>query len=166
MLEKIVAAAADPTTGEFMVPLAPDRVESLRAALRERLDQVDEGVLTNAFAWMRKASQEKLDGMVVILQRMLQLYAAEVLPRSVKWEGQEGEAVRKTLGSQQEEWAGVLEGVRDGGSPDLYMKELQKCMEQVVLGLDNGSVNQRVQAEYLKEVEKTAKEVFGIEAKA
>lgn len=37
---------------------------------------------------------------------------------------------------------------------------LQKRMEGVVLGMESGSYAQRVQAEYLKEVEGRAKEAF------
>lgn len=40
------------------------------------------------------------------------------------------------------------------------MDELQRRMERVVLGLQSGSYAQRVQAEYLKEVETRAKAVF------
>jgi hypothetical protein len=45
-------------------------------------------------------------------------------------------------------------------SEPAFMEELQKRMEVVVLGLQSGSYAQRVQAEYLKEVEARAKTVF------
>ena len=38
-----------------------------------------QALLSNAFAWMRKASDDKLDGMVALLQKVLQLYAANTL---------------------------------------------------------------------------------------
>ena len=41
-----------------------------------------------------------------------------------------------------------------------FIDELHKRMEGVVLGMANGSYTQRVLAEYLKEVEERAKEVF------
>ena len=41
-----------------------------------------------------------------------------------------------------------------------FMEELQRRMERVVLGLQSGSYAQRVQAEYLKEVEARARAVF------
>lgn len=44
------------------------------------------------------------------------------------------------------------------------MEALQKRMEGTVLGLQSGSYAQRVQAEYLKEVEARAKTVFREEA--
>jgi hypothetical protein len=40
------------------------------------------------------------------------------------------------------------------------MEALQRKMEGTVLGLQSGSYAQRVQAEYLKEVEARAKKVF------
>jgi hypothetical protein len=40
------------------------------------------------------------------------------------------------------------------------MEVLQKKMESTVLGMQSGSYAQRVQAEYLKEVEARAKTVF------
>lgn len=40
------------------------------------------------------------------------------------------------------------------------MEALQRRMESVVLGLPSGSYAQRVQAEYLKELESRAREVF------
>lgn len=41
-----------------------------------------------------------------------------------------------------------------------FMEVLQKKMESTVLGMQSGSYAQRVQAEYLKEVEARAKTVF------
>ncbi len=41
-----------------------------------------QALLSNAFAWMRKASEDSLDGMVALLQKVLQLYAAKALSNS------------------------------------------------------------------------------------
>ena len=38
-----------------------------------------QALLSNAFAWMRKASDDHLEGMVALLQKVLQLYAASTL---------------------------------------------------------------------------------------
>ena len=38
-----------------------------------------QALLSNAFAWMRKASDDQLEGMVALLQKVLQLYAASTL---------------------------------------------------------------------------------------
>ena len=45
-----------------------------------------------------------------------------------------------------------------------FTKDLQRRMEGVVLNLPNGSYAQRVQAEYLKEVEDRGKEFFAGQA--
>jgi hypothetical protein len=49
--------------------------------------------------------------------------------------------------------AGVL-------SEAAFTTALQKRMEQTVLGLKSGSYSQRVQAEYLKELESRGKAIF------
>jgi hypothetical protein len=41
-----------------------------------------------------------------------------------------------------------------------FMTAMQKRMESTVLGLKSGSYSQRVQAEYLKEVDERSKKVF------
>ena len=41
-----------------------------------------QALLSNAFAWMRKASDDHLEGMVALLQKVLQLYAASTLSES------------------------------------------------------------------------------------
>jgi hypothetical protein len=43
-------------------------------------------------------------------------------------------------------------GGEDGVTKDSLMGEVQKTMEGVILGLDNGSMTQRVQAEFLREL--------------
>ena len=48
----------------------------------------------------------------------------------------------------------------DGFGDGAFMDELHRKMEQVVLGMANGSYSQRVLAEYLKEVEELAKGKF------
>ena len=54
----------------------------LTQAIEERSEYLDEALLSNAFAWMRKAADDKLDGMVALLQKVLQLYAARALSHS------------------------------------------------------------------------------------
>ena len=61
VLQEILVAAAD-ERGEWHLPLEPERVASMRAALDARADRIDEALLSNAFAWMRKATDDKHDG--------------------------------------------------------------------------------------------------------
>lgn len=160
-LQQILVAAAEPN-GEWNVPLADDKVEAMRLALEERAGKVDEALLSNAFAWMRKASDENLDGMVSLLQKVLQLYAARELSRGPGGDGATEQLLVQVLGADEAAWDGLIRGAaaQGGVSESSFMEALQRRMEATVLGLTSGSYAQRVQAEYLKEVEAQAKAVF------
>lgn len=54
----------------------------------------------------------------------------------------------------------VLATVAGELSETSFTEALQKRMESTVLGVKSGSYTQRVQAEYLKEVEERGKKVF------
>mmetsp|Transcript_17361 Transcript_17361/g.32915 ORF Transcript_17361/g.32915 Transcript_17361/m.32915 type:complete len:354 (+) Transcript_17361:129-1190(+) len=185
-VETIVKAAAEPGSGEFLVPLSSERLDAMRTALKkiDPLDQ-DEGFLTTVDAWMNKSHLDGLDGMVVILQKVLQIYAGEAIKRArVELQANVGAAVSGETQSKadsvisQEETLGPkpaaafmdkLMGMdtdlwdmeikkefatsKDGGvTSQSLISEVQRTMEAVVLGLENGSMAQRVQAEFLKEL--------------
>lgn len=162
VLQRILAAGAD-ERGEWHLPLAPDRIAAMRAALDDAasgpggLDE--EALLSNAFAWMRKASDDGQAGLVRLLQRALQLYAARALG------GCEGEddattALAAVADAEEEEWEGRLKSA--GLSPAGFEAAIRRRMEAVVLGLPSGSYAQRVQAEYLKEVERAGSAALGL----
>ena len=46
----------------------------------------------------------------------------------------------------------IRKGVEGGVTKDELVKEVQRTMEGVILGLENGSMSQRVQAEFLREL--------------
>jgi hypothetical protein len=78
-VESVVKAAAEPDTGEFLVPLTPERIEAMRTAIN-RLDLSSTSMQGDTFlstvdAWINKSHQDGMDGMVTILQKALQLYA-------------------------------------------------------------------------------------------
>jgi len=168
VLQDILRAAADEATGEWTLPLQADKVLAMKTAMEERADHMDEALLSNCFAWMRKASEDKLDGMVAILQKVLQLYAAKALAMSSASLSSEevGNVIDATwaelLGAQEEQWAEIILNKAEKGeiSEVSFLESLQRRMESVVLGLSSGSYAQRVQAEYLKELESRAKQVF------
>lgn len=64
--------------------------------------------------------------------------------------------------AEEQEWEPIIR--RHAAKGDIaegaFMEVLQKKMETTVLGMQSGSYAQRVQAEYLKEVEARAKTVF------
>jgi len=181
-VEKIIKAAADEETGEFFVPLNFDQIQKMSAAIRE-IDpyNLDEGFLTTVDSYMDKSRKDGLDGMVVILQKVLQLYAGEMIikgraenlgarvgatvsgldPDDVVEEQQStsspsSDLLDKILKSDVELWDGLLDssiGRKDSDvSKPQLLGEVQRTMEAVVLGLENGSMAQRVQAEFMREL--------------
>lgn len=185
-VEKVLKAASEPDSGEFLVPLSVDRVDAMRDVLTNDLDPIDldEGFLATVDAWMNKSMQDGMDGMVSILQKVLQIYAGTNIARARKsLAAQVGAAM---TGKDVEETAEMVdaaenEGDRkpsalflerilamdtdmwdvelrkefasdDGVTSASIMGEVQRTIEGVVLGLENGSMAQRVQAEYLREL--------------
>lgn len=164
ILQKILAAAADETTGEWKVPLQQDEIDRMKAAMDVHSDALDEALLSNCFAWMRKASDDNLDGMVVILQKVLQLYSSRQLCESpAGGTASPVDSILKDLiAADESKWSSMIREKAQSGeiSEIALMESIQRKMEGVVLGLASGSYAQRVQAEYLKELESRAKSVF------
>ncbi|CAL55854.1 unnamed product [Ostreococcus tauri] len=151
-VQQVVGAAADPASGEFDVPLKADALERMKRALETVA--VDERMLNTIYAWIRKSDENGLDGMVHILQRLLQLYAARELDEKKT-------PLDTVIRATAEEWTmHFIDVSKDGYSETAFVKDLQRRMEGVVLNLPNGSYAQRVQAEYLKEIEDRGKEFF------
>ena len=184
-VESVVKAAAEPDSGEFLVPLSAERVDAMRDALG-KLDSatLDEGFLSTVDAWMNKSHQDGMDGMVGILQKVLQMYAGMEIKRArAELQANVGAAVSGKSQATADEV--LAEEERQGPKPaaalmerlmevdaDLWnvemrkrfedagsgvtskalLGEVQRTIEGVVLGLENGSMAQRVQAEFLKEL--------------
>ncbi|EFN59214.1 hypothetical protein CHLNCDRAFT_138166 [Chlorella variabilis] len=166
LLQDILKAAADPQTGEWQLPLGPDKLEAMRGVMVANPAAMDEGLLAACYSWMRKASEDKLDGMVALLQKVLQIYACQQLgtPQAGgdKQRGGGDAAVDELLAADEALWTRLIRQRADEGSisEPAFMEALQRRMESVVLGLPSGSYAQRVQAEYLKELEERAKGAF------
>ncbi|KAL7493841.1 hypothetical protein ACHAWT_002667 [Skeletonema menzelii] len=180
-VEKVVKAASEPD-GEFLVPLSKERVE----AMRKEVEGLEEESLNEAFlstidAWMNKAHQDGMDGMVSIMQTALQIYAGTVISRArVQLQANVGAAVsgedqaaanavvaaskdgessaasdlfEKLLRVDTNEWEiEIRKGIESDVKKEALVSEVQKTMESVILGLENGSMAQRVQAEFLREL--------------
>merc|ERR1711957_133907 len=142
----------------------------------------DEGFMGTVDAWMNKSQQDGMDGMVGILQKVLQIYAGIAISRSrlelqlsvgaaVSNEGQakadkvlaEKEAagpdsaaafMQRLTAIDTDAWDAELLGTfrKEEIKPNSILSEVQRTIETVVLGLENGSMAQRVQAEFLKEL--------------
>lgn len=162
VLQEILIAGAD-DNGQWEVPLSDSKMESMRLVMDSRADQLDEALLSSCFAFMKKASDDNLDGMVLILQTVLQLYASRELASSAGENPSEAEQqLIEILSARESNWANLIkEKAESGGiSEESFMEALQKKMESIVLSLSSGSYAQRVQAEYLKELETRAKGIF------
>jgi len=157
-VQNVLAAAAEPDSGEFLVPLTSERIEAMREKLAA-LDPsiVDEGFLSTVDAWMNKSHQDGMDGMVGILQKILQQVAGLQALRA-----REAQEIEKTaeatlfetlLKTDTDAWdAAIKEGIAGDVSTKDLTSEVQRTMETVVLGLESGSMQQRVLAEYLREL--------------
>lgn len=64
--------------------------------------------------------------------------------------------------AEEQDWEPIIRRAAATGdvAEAAFMEVLQKKMEATVLGMQSGSYAQRVQAEYLKEIEARAKTVF------
>jgi hypothetical protein len=145
---------------EAMVEKTENTMEEALARMKTALESVmvDERTLNTLYAWIRKSDENGLDGMVHILQRLLQLYAARELDEN-------SSALDTVIRSNAEEWQmHFIDISKEGYNETAFTKDLQRRMEGVVLNLPNGSYAQRVQAEYLKEIEDRGKEFFAQQA--
>jgi hypothetical protein len=185
LVELVVKSAAEPDSGEFLVPLSTDRLDNMRSTFDTiDVNELDEGFLSTIDAWMNKSHEDGLDGMVTILQKVLQMYAGNaILNAKIELQANVGAALSgesqakadEVAARQQEEkaeqspagllldkllsmdtdfWDGEITNAFAGGDvkPSSLISETQRIIEAIVLGLENGSMAQRVQAEYLKEL--------------
>ena len=188
----------------------------MEQAANENFGKLDEAVLSNAFAWMRKCKDDGLAGkdgvpfscqhcahdhcmrsscdshrqrlhqgeliiwgpqdlglaladVYELLQRVLQIYAAQSLVKGassgggIKRSSDKAEVcLDAVISARPATWADTLwrETTLQQVSESAFSEALQRRMEGVVLNLQSGSHAQRVQAEFLKEVELTSEEVF------
>jgi len=182
-VEDVLKCAAEPDTGDFLVPLSTYRIDAMRDKMNNfEPDVLDEGFLSTIDSWMNKSQQDGMDGMVGILQKVLQMYAGIAISRArlelklnvgaaVSNEGKSKAdkmlAEKEAAGSNNaavfmerlmkvdaDLWDGELLGAfqREEIKPMSIISEVQRTIEAVVLGLENGSMAQRVQAEFLKEL--------------
>jgi len=174
---KAVLLEAAEEDGEFYVPLKPSKVQAMRSKVDSfSLAELDEGFLTTVESWMDRSSKDGLDGMVVIFQTVLQAYSGSVIERSrdnliktvaeaVAGEEMEaekggnsdspaGEFFTGMLRADPQTWDSLLLTLptEDGADFNDLLNEIQKTIEGVVLGMENGSMGQRVCAEFLREM--------------
>lgn len=157
-LEKVVKAAAEPDSGEFLVPLLPERIDSMRKEFFKLDDTVlDEGFLATVDSWINKSYKDGLDLMVGILQKVLQLYASRKIAQALAARSEKSTKARKLfmelLDADAENWDSLLRTkIQNELTAEQIISEIQSNIETIVFSLETGSMSQRVQAEYLKEM--------------
>jgi len=151
--------------GEFELPVPADRALTLRSAMRTLLPALDEGFVGTVKAYMQKASEDGLEGMVEVLRTLLQTYASERLIALGK--NRLEPAVATTVGLMLEAppdtWDEVMReqllSADAACGADELVDALQDQMGEVVLGMPAGSAVQTVLAEYLNELLTRARSV-------
>eukprot|EP01025_Chloroclados_australasicus_P047084 TRINITY_DN5226_c0_g1_i2.p1 TRINITY_DN5226_c0_g1~~TRINITY_DN5226_c0_g1_i2.p1 ORF type:complete len:364 (-),score=52.79 TRINITY_DN5226_c0_g1_i2:269-1267(-) len=146
--------------GEWQIPLPPEKEAAIKTALKENEDKLDEALLSNAFAYMKKASDDNIPEMVLLLQKILQSYAAMKLQDSNSQDVDRH--LNDLIEADEGSWKQMVVEKADAGevSETSLIKALQIKMERTILQLQSGSYAQKVQAEYLKQLELRIKEAF------
>eukprot|EP00622_Pseudochattonella_farcimen_P000343 FR734809.1.p1 GENE.FR734809.1~~FR734809.1.p1 ORF type:complete len:226 (+),score=34.61 FR734809.1:2-679(+) len=161
LLQGILKTAAE-EDGEFMVPLSAAKAQATRQAVLDNKSVMDDSFLSTVNAWMRKCSDdENMQGMVTILQQVLQLYASTMLISDASITSDVAatsstELLDKIFVTNPDSWDGLLRESLVGDlavtSSDLLLAEVQSRIETIVLAQEAGSYAQRVQAEFLREL--------------
>ncbi|KAJ7524675.1 hypothetical protein O6H91_17G015600 [Diphasiastrum complanatum] len=167
VLKSVLRPITTELTEEIVWP--PPDARNLALMKKELLQREQEGYLDESFlsevnAQLRQAKEDKdKPGLVAMLQRVLQLYAARVLSkRSYAKKDKkvdEGEQLLETIISVEEEsWNDLLRtGLLLGGGnveAEDFSRVISKRIERTLMRTDSGSYTQRVLVEYLKEIEK------------
>lgn len=155
-------------SGEFDLPVPAERIGDLRALMREQVGLLDEGFVGTVKAYMKKADNDGLDGLVEVLRLVLQTFAAEklitLLPQSSEDPGIT-QLLTQTLEAPPSEWEAVLRTALTSEEPpcsaDQLQQALQDKMGEIVLGLPSGSTVQTVLAEFLNELIQRCRTVAG-----
>lgn len=110
-------------------------------------------------------------GVVALLQKVLQVYAAQQLSGVTDTDGSSSttdtatELLDAVLAADEGEWETLLRSALEEGrtSQEAFTQALQRRMEHTVLGMSSGSYKQRVLAEYLKELASRADALFAVQ---
>lgn len=146
--------------GEWPLPLPKAQVAAMRAAMDAQAANVNESLLATVYAYLKKASDDKMDGLIALLQKFLQVYAARELEQLEV--AKANAAMLEILTAEESEWDALIRSKAAAGalSELTFSETLQKLMETTVISMQSGTYGQRVLAEYLKELEERGKGVF------
>ncbi|CAM6018660.1 unnamed protein product [Sphagnum balticum] len=168
VLKSIIAPLIDSDEEIVWPPRNPQAFADMRKEVdkREKGNYLDESFLSEVSAQLRQANEDAdKPGLVAILQKVLQLYAAGVLSkRSYAAKGmtvdKAEELLETVISADEEDWDNVLRtGLDLGGGPvqsqELF-KALQRRVERTLMRTENGSYQQRILVEYLRGIETRA----------
>lgn len=160
-LQQVLSAAAE-DDGEFLVPLSAEKRDALKAAVTDNFSTLDQTFLSTVNSWMKKSQEDKLDGMVGILQKVLQFWASQALlsaPRSASEAGGDDasfDVLRELLDLDAESWDSYLKEALNADaprcSPEALLSTIQRRMEAIVLNEESGSMSQQIKAEFIQEL--------------
>lgn len=157
VVQELMRLAAN-EQGEFTVPVPAANIAKVRAEVQSKLGQIDDGFVGTLEAYMKKASDDGLEGLVEVLRELLQVYATERMVKmlEVATPAEVVQVVRKTLEAPPADWEAQLRAQMQAddaaASPDMVLGALQDKMGEVVLGMPSGSKVQGVLAEMLNEL--------------
>ena len=97
--------------------------------------------------WMRKLHVCGVAGMIALLQKLLQLYAAKTCSHGDQASSQN--AIDQVIAADEAEWTQLVKQMLQSNATTdaALLEDLQKRMESTVLGQTSGSYVQRVQVD-------------------
>ncbi|KAI5082315.1 hypothetical protein GOP47_0002058 [Adiantum capillus-veneris] len=172
----VLESILQPITQKDEEIIWPPRDPSILVEMKKEVERkeqqgfLDESFLSAVTAQIRQAREGgDKPGLVAILQKVLQLYAAQMLSKR-SYALKDGQVVQAEefletiISADEENWEGLIRSglVYGGGQiePEELFKVVKKRVERVDMRTESGSYQQRVVLEYLKEIEERAQAVI------
>ncbi|XP_024360064.1 uncharacterized protein [Physcomitrium patens] len=172
----VLKAIIKPLTEDDNEIVWPPRNEASLIEMRKEVEKrelenfLDESFLSEVSAQLRQAKEDKdKPGLVAILQKVLQLYAACLLSKR-SYAMKDGvvdkaeELLEKVMDVDEDKWNDLLRnGFTYGGGEvpsEDFFKAVDRRIERTLMRTENGSYQQRVLAEYIREIEARAESLI------
>lgn len=168
VLKSILKPITLPDEEILWPPQDPNGIMYVRKEVeqKEQEGHLDESFLSEVSAQMRQAKEDgDKPGLVAILQKVLQFYAAQILSRR-SYAMKDGkmdkaeEFLETVVSADEGEWGALLRtGMTYGGGqiePEELYSVINKRVERIIMRTESGSYQQRIVVEYLKEIQARA----------
>ncbi|XP_050234982.1 uncharacterized protein LOC126683185 isoform X1 [Mercurialis annua] len=174
VLKSVLRPAIDEKEEVTWPPRDPEVLKLMEKEIshRDQEGQLDEGFLAEVSAQLRQAVEDgDKPGLVAMLQKVLQLYASEVLSkRSYAKRGDEilkaEQFLETIIKAPEEEWNKLLiDGITLGKgeiSPEELYAVINKRIERMLIRTEGGSYEQRVLSEYLNGIQSRAEQIVQV----